>query len=109
MEGIMRKESITEKDITPPVVCTAPWRLNAVKPLEDYRLEVSFIDGTQGIVEMKQLIHSQNAGVFSQLKDIKIFNQAYLEHGAVTWPGGFDLAPDAMHAAIKKNGSWILE
>jgi hypothetical protein len=28
--------------------------------------------------------------------------------GAVTWPGEIDLAPDAMHDEIKKNGKWVL-
>ena len=27
----------------------------------------------------------------------------------VTWPGELDLAPDAMHTEIKKNGCWVLE
>jgi hypothetical protein len=26
----------------------------------------------------------------------------------VTWPGELDLAPDAMHEAIKQQGEWIL-
>jgi hypothetical protein len=26
--------------------------------------------------------------------------------GAVVWPGELDLAPDAMHAAIKELGEW---
>jgi hypothetical protein len=29
--------------------------------------------------------------------------------GAVSWPGDLDLAPDAMHAAIKEHGTWILD
>jgi hypothetical protein len=29
-------------------------------------------------------------------------------HGAVTWPGEIDLAPDAMYAEIKRGGHWIL-
>jgi len=28
--------------------------------------------------------------------------------GAVTWPGELDLAPDAMHAAIRRTGVWVL-
>jgi hypothetical protein len=36
-------------------------------------------------------------------------NQAHLEYGVVTWPGEIDLAPDAMHDAVKKSGRWILQ
>ena len=52
---------------------------------------------------------SASAGVFATLKDINIFNQVHLEHGAVTWPGEIDLAPDAMHNEITRNGVWVLK
>jgi hypothetical protein len=105
----MRTESITEKNISPAIVCIAPWRLNKLKALENYRLEVEFIDGTRGFVEMKQLIMSQKAGMFAKLADINIFNQVHIEYGVVTWPYEIDLAPDAMYDEIKKNGIWILK
>ncbi len=105
----MRTESNTEKNIAPAIVCAAPWRLTKIKPLENYKLEVEFIDGIHGFVEMKQLIMSQKAGVFAKLRDTSIFNKVYLEYGAVTWPGEIDLAPDAMHDEIKRNGIWTLK
>ncbi|MCX7126189.1 MAG: DUF2442 domain-containing protein [Gammaproteobacteria bacterium] len=88
--------------------CTAPWRLLEVKALPNYILEVTFIDGTHGFVDMNLRVASERAGVFSVLKDVKLFNQVYLEYGAVTWPGEIDLAPDAMHDEIKKHGTWVL-
>jgi hypothetical protein len=105
----MRTESITEKNITPAIICTVPWRLIKIKPLENYKLEVEFIDGIHGFVEMKQLILSQKAGVFARLRDINVFNQAHIEYGALIWPGEIDLAPDAMHDEIKQHGTWILK
>lgn len=105
----MRKESNTEKNIAPAITCTAPWRLTKIKPLENYKLEAEFVDGTHGFVEMEQLITSQKAGVFAKLKDVGIFNKAYIEYGAVTWPNEIDLAPDAMHNEIKSNGVWVLK
>jgi hypothetical protein len=41
------------------------------------------------------------AGVFSALCNPNLFYQAYLNHGAVTWPGDLDLVPDAMYESIK--------
>ena len=29
--------------------------------------------------------------------------------GVVTWPGELDIAPDAMHQAIRLHGAWYLE
>lgn len=90
------------------MICIAPWRLTKVKPLADYRLEVEFIDGTHGFVEMSHRVTSDKAGVFATLRDISLFNQVHLEHGVATWPGEIDLAPDAMHDEIKFHGKWIL-
>ena len=90
-------------------MCTASWRLAKVKPLANYKLEVEFIDGTRGYVEMSHRVMSNKAGVFAALKDIHLFNRVHFEYGAVTWPGEIDLAPDAMYDEIKRHGEWVLE
>lgn len=69
-------------------------------------LQVEFADGTAGRVRFDP---SHLTGVFAILKDIAVFNQASIVGGAVTWPGGIDLAPDAMYEAIKLRGEWILQ
>lgn len=69
-----------------------------------HRLRVRFGDGVEGIVDISGLI---TKGVFRALADENVFRQASIdEHGAVCWPGGLDLAPDAMHAALKQDGCW---
>ena len=105
----MRTKSVAKENISPGIVCLAPWRLTKVKPLANYELEVEFNDGSQGVVEMIKLIMSDHAGVFAVLKDQDLFNKAHLEYGVLTWPGEIDLAPDAMHDAIKLNGRWVLQ
>ncbi len=92
--------------VTPTIRPTAPWRVQEVKALPDDRLFVRFIDGLRGIVDLSALIASPNAGVFARLQDRSLFEQVRVEMGAVVWPGDLDLAPDAMHAAIKKHGEW---
>jgi len=99
----------TLKNIAPEVVFPVPWQVTKVKPLKGYKLEVEFIDGTHGFVEMKQMIMNPKAGVFARLRDINTFNQVYLEYGAVTWPGELDLTPDAMYDEVKHNGVWVLK
>jgi hypothetical protein len=69
---------------------------------------VRFVDGTTGTVNLLGLIQSPRAGVFAQLADQTLFNQAFVEHGVVSWPGELDLAPDAMYTEIKKTGEWVL-
>ena len=108
----MCPQSLSKKDssasVVPPVQPRMPWRVVEVQPLSDFRLHVRFLDGLEGRVDMAALIHSSTAGVFAQLADPARFAQAFVVHGAVTWPGEIDLAPDAMYAEIKKLGRWVL-
>lgn len=83
-----------------------PWDVVEVEAFPDFRLRVRFVDGLQGMVDMSARVHAKDAGVFAALADPALFEKVYVEHGAVTWPGDLDLAPDAMHAAIKKHGEW---
>jgi CubicO group peptidase (beta-lactamase class C family) len=104
----MRGHATTEQDPTPGLIPSAPWRVSAVEVLPAYKLKVRFIDGTEGTVDMSRLICDPGAGVFASLRDPAAFSQAYVESGAVSWPGEIDLAPDAMHQEIRKNGEWLL-
>ena len=94
--------------IAPEVVPRSPWRVTRVEALPGFRLQVMFVDGLSGMVDMSALVHSPNAGVFAALAEPGIFAQVRIEHGAVTWPGELDLAPDAMHTAIREHGEWSL-
>lgn len=57
---------------------------------------------------MSALVIQPNAGVFRELADPVAFSKAFVLDGAVTWPTGQDLAPDAMHDEIARNGHWIV-
>jgi hypothetical protein len=108
----MLAQSDAEKDsaagVTPPPNSRMPWRVESVEVMSGHKLRVRFIDGLQGVVDMSALVRSEKAGVFATLADPKRFGEAYVEAGVVTWPGELDLAPDAMHAAIKAGGTWVL-
>ena len=82
------------------------WDVTSVQPEHHLTLTVKFSDGLQGTVRFKP---SHLTGVFESLKNEEYFNKVFVDHGVVTWPGELDLAPDAMHTEIKKNGCWILE
>jgi len=72
-----------------------------VEALSGYRLRVRFLDGLEGMVDMSALVASPAAGVFAALADQDVFNRVFLRLGAICWPGDLDIAPDAIHAAIK--------
>jgi Protein of unknown function (DUF2442) len=87
----------------------AIWSIIHFTLLPDYKIEVSFADGTSGIADLAPRLSQGPLGDgFDPLCDEKVFSQAFLEHGALTWPGGIDLAPDAMYQRIRAAGTSVL-
>ena len=105
----MRDEADTKEDSAAGIGGGVPWTVVDVRPLSRHRLAVTFADGTHGEVDVSKLIFGPMPGVFEQLRDLERFAEVGIEHGAVTWPGELDLAPDAMYDEIKTKGSWTPE
>jgi hypothetical protein len=102
----MSSQTITETHQTAGVIPAAPWRVRALSVLSQWQLAVTFNDGLTGVVDVLALVHGQNAGVFEALRDPAFFAHAYVDCGAITWPNGADLAPDAMYKEIRNSGVW---
>ncbi|HEX9664087.1 MAG TPA: DUF2442 domain-containing protein [Candidatus Binatia bacterium] len=98
-------------EVEPTIKHTVPWRVTSVIALPDARLQVTFVDGTAGEVHMKSFLSDPNVDgtIFEPLRDPAIFVQAQVMLGAVQWPNGADLAPDAMYDAIRERGVWVLD
>lgn len=106
----MSSETITESHQTIGVTPAAPWRVRAVGILPDWQLAVTFNDGLSGIVDVSVLVNGPDAGIFERLRDPDFFAKAFLDCGALTWPNGADIAPDAMYKEIHRCGVYqILE
>jgi hypothetical protein len=88
-------------DVPPPVV--------SVQALPGYRLQVTFADGLSGEVACAGLIQGPRAGVFAALREREAFERVGVEHGAVTWSCGLDLAPDAMYDEVRRSGRWVIQ
>ncbi len=73
------------------------WDVVEVKPEPHYRLFVRFKDGVAGRLQLRP---EELTGALGPLRDTQFFGQAYIDHGAVAWPGEIDLAADAMYAQI---------
>lgn len=87
-----------------------PWRVTSVATLPGFRRHVTFVDGTSGEVDLQGFLERPEvrAGVFAPLRDPAFFGRARVVLGAVEWPGGPDLAPDAMYDAIREHGRWVI-
>lgn len=98
-------------EVAPEIRHTVPWRVISVTTLPGFRLQVTFVDGTSGEVDLHAFLDRPGAtlGVFAPLRDPQVFAGARVVLGAVEWSGGPDLAPDAMYDAIRQHGRWILD
>ena len=74
-------------------------RVVKVTALPQHRLQVEFDDGVAGVVEIFPRL---SGPVFEPLHDEALFRQVTIddETGAVCWPNGPDLAPDAMYSRV---------
>ena len=95
----------------PTIQPTVAWRLTSVAALPEGRLRVTFVDGAAGEVHMRSFLSDPKVAgtVFEPLRDPAMFAQAQIVLGAVQWPNGADLAPDAMYDAIREHGVWVLD
>jgi hypothetical protein len=82
-----------------------------VTVLPDSRLQVTFVDGATGTVEMGDFLASPqvNGTIFEALRNPEVFADAQVVTGAIQWPNGADLAPDAMYGAIRESGISVLD
>ena len=72
----------------------------AVQPLPEYRLSITFDDGVQGVVNVREMV--QFTGVFQPLRDPAFFTQVKVnsELGTVCWPNDADLDSDVLYAKV---------
>lgn len=66
------------------------------KYIEDYKVEVSFNDGRNGIADLRDAIRGP---VFEHLKDTSAFAKLTVnkELNTIAWPNGADLAPEFIY------------
>jgi Protein of unknown function (DUF2442) len=73
-------------------------RVVRVTPFPKYRLRIEFDDGISGIIDLSDELTGE---VFEPLRDEALFRQVTVDdYGAVCWPNGADLAPDAIYREI---------
>ena len=75
-----------------------PKLVNA-RPLEGYRIEVTFNDGTKSQLDLTERF-SGKGGLFIELADPEYFRQFRVdaELETIVWPNGIDICPDVLYA-----------
>ena len=76
--------------------------ITGVEVIGDYRLRLTFEDGTVGDVDFSR---REWRGVFEPLRDPAYFARVTVdpEAGTITWPNGEDMAPEPLYAEARAN------
>lgn len=77
-------------------------KIKNVTPLKDFKLSIQFAEGITKIYDMKKLI--ENNKIFSDLKDINLFNSVEVDIGGygVIWNDDIDISCDELFENSKK-------
>jgi len=65
-----------------------------VKPLEDYKLELTF---DNNVVKIKDMKPHLNEGIFKRLKNKEIFDSVRINFGTISWDEDIDLCADYLY------------
>lgn len=65
-----------------------------VKPLQDYKLFLTFENGENRIFDVKPYL---NKGVFRELKDEKIFKTVRVSFDTIEWINEVDIDPEVLY------------
>lgn len=76
--------------------------ITGVEVIGDYRLRLTFEDGTVGDVDFSG---RDWRGVFEALRDPENFARVTVdpEAGTITWPDGLDMAPEPLYAEARRH------
>ncbi len=68
-------------------------KVTGLERLGGFRLRIAFNDGSAGVHDFSSMVQEAGA-LLAPLRDEKYFARVFLEFGALTWPNGFDIAPE---------------
>ena len=82
-------------------------RVKQVRHLGEYRLELTFTDGTKGELDFRERVVGRG-GVFAPLQDIGFFQQVRVdpEVGTIVWPNEVDFCPDVLYSLVTGKPLW---
>jgi hypothetical protein len=76
------------------------WVVNA-KITEGYKIEMTFNDGTEGVIDFQNIIKDDNREIIRELLDEHKFQTVRVEYDTLVWDNGVDFAPEYLYEKVK--------
>jgi hypothetical protein len=74
-------------------------RVRAVKPLEGFKVLVTFDNDSQKEIDLEQYLHGP---VFEPIRnDPNVFRSMKIAGGTIAWDNGADIDPDVLYYGLK--------
>ena len=74
-------------------------RVRAVKPLEGFKVMVTFDNDSQMEIDLEPFLHGP---VFEQIhNDMAVFRSMKIAGGTIAWDNGADIDPDVLYYGLK--------
>jgi hypothetical protein len=67
---------------------------------DSFKIKIKYTDGLAGEVDLSYLF-SKPKNLVAEIIKGQLFEKCYVESGALAWPNGFELCPDAMRMKLK--------
>jgi hypothetical protein len=74
-----------------------------VEVLAPHVLRVTFRDGFSAVHDFARF-KNERANAAAPLAEPDYFARVFLDYGALTWPNGYDMCPDALRMEIEREG-----
>ena len=71
-------------------------KLKLLRHTGDFRIAVAFTDGLVTELDFSELLNAPCGPMLEALQNEAFFGQAFIDHGIVTWPNGYDVCPDIL-------------
>jgi len=80
-------------------------RVQAVEPLEGFRVRLEFEDGTQREIDLEPYLHGP---IFEPIRrNLIVFRSVKVEGGTIAWDNGADMDPDVLYYGLTP--AWMEE
>jgi hypothetical protein len=83
-------------------------KVRRIEKLGGFRLRLHFGDGSVGEHDFSSIV-GEGGPMIEPLQDQAYFDRVFLEFGALTWPNGFDIAPEWLRREMKAAGELTQE